>query len=107
MLLTNANGTFKIEDTIYQGNSIHTANAQGIILSYRPDSGLLTIGATQGTFLVNNTIHAASTNATGQISSFYNPPSKMAEIRVRPDPIDAEPGDDYGYSITITEWPDA
>ena len=107
MLLTNANGTFKIEDTIYQGNSIHTANAQGIILSYRPDSGLLTIGATQGSFLVNNTIHAASTNATGQISSFYNPPSKMAEIRIRPDPIDAEPDDDYGYSITITEWPDA
>jgi hypothetical protein len=67
----------------------------------------LTIGATQGSFSVNNTIHAASTNATGQIASFYNPPSKMAEIKIEPNPIDAEPGDDYGYTTTITEWPDA
>ena len=107
MILANTSGTFKMEDTVYQGNSIHTATAQGIILQYREDSGLLTIGATQGSFLVNNTIHAASTNATGQISSFYNPSSKVAEIKIEPNPIDAQIGDDYGYTTTITEWPGA
>ena len=107
MILANANGTFKVEDTVYQGNNYHTANAQGIVLSFREDTGLLTIGATQGSFLVNNTIHAASTNATGQIESFYTPPKKMVEIRIEPNPIDAQIGDDYGYTTTITEWRDA
>lgn len=107
MLVTNANGNFKIEDTVFQGNSYNTANAQGIVLSFREDSGLLTLGATQGSFLVNNTIHAVSTNAVCKIASFYEPPSKLVEIKIEPDPITANVGDDYGYTTTITEWPDA
>jgi T4-like virus Myoviridae tail sheath stabiliser len=107
MIIGNANGTFKIEDTVFQGDSYRTATAQGIVLSFREDSGLLTIGATQGTFLVNTDIHAVSTNANGQLVSFYNPPSKMVEIKIEPDPINAQIGDDYGYTTTITEWPDA
>ena len=107
MIIGNANGTFKIEDTVFQGDSYRTATAQGIVLSFREDSGLLTIGATQGTFLVNTNIHAVSTNANGQLVSFYEPPSKMVEIKIEPDPINAQIGDDYGYTTTITEWPDA
>lgn len=107
LILTNANGTFKIEDTVFQGDSLKTATAQGIVLSYRPDSNLITIGATQGAFVVNTSIHAVSTNAAGTVLSSYEPPSKMVEIKIEPDPIDAEPGDDYGYTTTITEWPDA
>lgn len=107
LLLTSANGTFKINDTVFQGDSLKNATAQGIVLSFREDSGLITIGATQGAFVVNTNIHAVSTNANGTVLSSYEPPSKMVEIRIRPDPIDAEPGDDYGYTTTITEWPDA
>lgn len=101
--LANANGTFKQEDVVYQGNNIRTANAQGIVIGYSPDTGLLTIGATQGTFYVNNTIHAASTNAVAQIESFYEDTPQVVEIKIEPNPIDAEPGDDYGYTTTITE----
>ena len=107
MLVNNANGTFKLEDTVFQGNNYNTANAQGIVLGFREDTGLLTLGATQGSFIVNNTIHAVSTNAHAQIASFYEPPSKMVEIKIEPDPITAQIGDDYGYTTTITEWPEA
>jgi hypothetical protein len=107
MLLNNANGTFKIEDTVFQGNNYHNATAQGIVLEFREDTGLLTIGATQGNFVVNNTIHAVSTNANAQMASFYEPSSKLVEIKIEPDPINAQIGDDYGYTTTITEWPDA
>ena len=31
----------------------------------------------------------------------------MVEIRIEPNPIDAQIGDDYGYTTTITEWRDA
>jgi len=107
MLVSNANGSFKLDDTVYQENSYGTATAQGIVLSYREDTGLLTVGATHGTFVVNNAIHSVASKANGNLSSFYNPPSKMVEIKIEPDPIDAQIGEDYGYTTTITEWPDA
>jgi len=104
--VANANGTFKAEDYVYQGNSWKTANAYGIVVNYNANTGKLIIGATQGQFYVNNTIHAVSTNGVCQISSFEVNPIKLAEIRIRPDPLTAEPTDDYGYDIDITEWPD-
>lgn len=102
----NANGNFKQEDLVYQGTSYNSANAYGIVIDYKANTGKLILGATQGQFKVNNTIHAVSTNGTCSISSFDVSPLKLTEIRIRPDPITAEPTDDYGYDIDITEWPD-
>ena len=104
MYLTNSNGTFKQEDTVFQGTSLNYANARGIVINYNPAINQITLGATQGTFHVNNTIHAASTNAVAKIESFYVDPAKTVEIKIEPNPIDAQPGDDYGYTTTITEW---
>lgn len=104
--VTNANGNFKAEDYVYSGNSFKTANAYGIVVNYSANTGKLILGATQGQFYVNNTIHAVSTNGVCKISSFEINPIKLAEIKIEPDPITAEPGDDYGYDVTITEWPD-
>lgn len=104
--VANANGTFKAEDYVYQGNSWKTANAYGIVVNYSANTNKLILGATQGQFVVNNTIHALSTNGVCQIQSFELNPLKLAEIKIEPDPITAEPGDDYGYDVTITEWPE-
>ena len=104
--LVSANGTFKVQDQVFQGSSYKTANAYGIVLNYSPDNDTITLGGTQGTFHVNNTIHAVSTNAVARISSFDVTPIKLANIDIKPDPITAQPGDDYGYDINITEWPD-
>ena len=103
---TNANGVFKVDDLVFQGNNYRTANAYGIVIDYSSDLNKLVLGATQGTFKVNNYIHAVSTNAVAQIESFDTSIIKMVEINVQPDPITAQPGDDYGYDINITEWPD-
>jgi hypothetical protein len=100
----NANGKFKVEDTVYQGKTYSTANATGIVTNYSPSTGQLTLGAVQGTFYVNNTIRAISTNGVCQIQSFYVPPSKMAQVTITPNPPTANVGDDYGYTTTITEW---
>ena len=105
-LANTNNGSFKIEDTVFQGNSYNNYTAKGLIIDYRTSDNLLTIGATQGRFEVNNVIHAVSTNATGQIESFYYDPIRYAQITIEPDPPTANVGDDYGYSITITEWPE-
>jgi hypothetical protein len=54
---------------------------------------------------VNNTIHAVSTNAKYDIGSFDATPIKLAKITVEPDPLTAQPGDDFGFTEQITEWP--
>ena len=106
MVLANTAGKFKLDDTVFQGRSIRSSNAQGIVIHYNPDNDLLTLGATQGTFVVNNTIRAASTNGVAQIVSVLDEKTKTVEIKIEPNPITAQPDDDYGYTTTITEWID-
>ena len=102
---SNQSGVFKAEDMVYQGNTQTTATAYGYVLNHNADLGRLTLGAVQGQFRVNNTIRAVSTNGVCTIASFDANPIKLAEIKITPDPIDAEPTDDYGYITDITEWP--
>lgn len=98
------NGTFKINDIVYQGDNYQTANAYGIVSSWSANTGKLTVGSTQGHFSQNNTIHALSTNATYTLASFDLTPLKLVEITVEPKPNTAAPGDTYGYETTIWEY---
>jgi len=100
------NGTYHMDDIAYQGNSYETANAYGIILSWSANTGKLALGGVQGQFKTNNTIRALSSNASYQLASFDISPLKLAKITIEPDPLTAEPGNDYGYTTEILEWPD-
>jgi T4-like virus Myoviridae tail sheath stabiliser len=100
------NGTFQIEDVVYQGSNYQTATAYGIVHEWNKDINKLILSATQGTFKLNNIIRGVSSNASYNIASFDATPIKLAEIKIEPDPINAEPTDDFGYTTTITEWPD-
>ena len=102
----SGNGTFRLSDTVYQGNNFTTATAFGIVNDWSPENDKLTLGAVQGQFNVNNTVRAVSTNAAYQIASFDATPLKLVQITVEPDPIDAEPGDDFGYTVTEIEYPE-
>ena len=99
------NGFFKSGDTIYQGDKYDTATAYGTVIDWGPDSNKLIISGSQGNFTVNSTIRAVSTNARYEIESFDATPIKLANIVVEPDPLTAQPGDDFGFTTTITEWP--
>lgn len=106
--MTNGNeGTFKVDDVAYAGDNYQTARAFGIVLSWLPTQGKLMLGGVQGQFQVNNVIRAVSTNAAYTIESFDASPLKLANITIVPDPINAEPTEDFGYTTTITEFPDA
>lgn len=99
------NGTFQIDDVVYQGNNYQTATAYAKVIAWNLPTGKLTLGATQGQFITNNVIKAVSTNASYNIASFDASPLKLTNIHIEPKPNTAEPGDDYGYTTTITEWP--
>lgn len=103
---TGNNGTFKINDTVYQGSNYHTANAFGTVLSWDSALDKLMIGGAQGQFMVNNTIRAVNSNAAYTLGSFDTTPIKLAKITIEPDPITAEPGDDFGYTTTTVEFPE-
>lgn len=98
------NGTFQIEDTVFQGTDITTANAYGIVVNWYHDEAKLFMGAAQGQFKVGQRIRAASSNASYVIQSFDASPLKLASINVTPVPIDAQPTDDYGYDTEIIEY---
>lgn len=99
------NGTYKIDDTVYQGGNYQTATAFGRVFAWNANTGKLVITGAQGTFTTNSKIIAVSTNASYNLSSFEAGPLKLVEIKIEPNPVDAEPEDDYGYTTTITEWP--
>lgn len=100
------NGSYKLDDYVYQGPDYQTATAVAQVVEWNQQTGRLVLGAAQGQFNVNNTIKAVSTNASYNLSSFDASPLKLVNINIVPDPITAEPDDDYGYTTTITEWPD-
>ena len=99
------NGTFQILDTIYQGSSMQSATAYAVVNEWDWENKRLVIGGAQGQFRVNSTIKALSTNASYNIASFDASPLKLVKITVDPNPIDAEPDDDFGYTTTIQEYP--
>jgi hypothetical protein len=105
--MTSGNsGKYYVDDIAYQGDNYEAANAYGIILSWSANTGKLALGGVQGQFKVDNTIRALSSNAAYQLDSFDIAPLKLSKITIEPDPIDAEPGDDYGFTTEILEWPD-
>lgn len=99
----SANSRFKIGDLVYQGESYKQATAYGIVMNYTTETGTLKLGSTQGRFLANSTIRAVSTNAYANIVSFDLGPTKLSRTVILPDPITAEPSDDYGYTILMGE----
>ena len=101
-------GNYKLDDIVYQGNNYTTASAYGIVTQWTPrpnSSSQLVLGGVQGTFKVDRIIKGLSTNASYTISSFEAGPIKLAKITIDPDPIDADPEDDFGYTTTIQEYP--
>jgi hypothetical protein len=100
------NGVFKISDVVYQGENYQTATAYAQVIEWNENTGKLIIGGGQGQFKVGQLIKSSSTNASYNLTSFEASPLKLVNINIVPDPITAEPEDDYGYTTTITEWPD-
>lgn len=99
-------GTFYVDDIAFQGDDYSTANAYGVILSWSANTGKLSLGGVQGQFKTDNTIRALSSNAAYTLSSFDVSPLKLSKITITPDPLTAQPGDDYGYTTEIQEWPE-
>ena len=99
-------GNFKVDDIAYQGDNYDTATAYGVVTAWNANTGKLTLAGVQGQFKIDSSIRAVSSNASYTLESFEVSPLKLATVTIEPDPITAQPDDDYGYSTDIKEWPD-
>jgi hypothetical protein len=105
--LGTGNGVFKMEDIVFQGSSYKEATAYAVVIDWDANNKILKAGSTQGSFVVNNTIQAVSTNASYIISSFDVSPIKLASQKIEVSPLTANIGDPFGYFTETKEWPNA
>ena len=104
--VSNTNVAFKIDDITYQGNNYTTATAYGTVLEFSANNGTMTVGGAQGTFVTNGELRAVDSGGVYKLDSFDTDPITYATITIEPDPIGASANDDFGYTTTITEWPE-
>jgi len=99
--------TYKDDELIYQrGNSYATAVATGDVLDWDSVNRKLYISNVSGPFIANTTILGNETGAKWNVASFYYTSSPVVRVNVVPNPTTANVSDDFGFTTTITEFPD-
>ena len=98
------NTSFRYGDLVYQGPNAADALAVGQVVDWNSDAGRLTIKILGGAYRVNTRIWAADSGGSANVASFYVSPTQTVKIIVTPNPIDALPNSDYGYTTTIVEY---
>lgn len=102
------NSSYKFDDIVYQGSNPQDAFAVGQVLEWiGTPINRLTVKVLGGGFKLNSETWSVSTNAAGNIGSFYIPDQKVITITVTPSPNTANASSDYGYTTIINEWPRA
>lgn len=95
---------FKYGDLVYQGSNPADATAVGQVLEWNKGTNRLTVKILGGSYRANTRIWAAKSNGSANISSFYVNPKSAITITITPNPINAMPNSDYGYTTVITEY---
>lgn len=101
------NGDYKMEDVVYQGNSINEVTAAGIVIDWKrnANTSYLRLGAVQGTFLTNQNVHSQSTNAVYNLATIDMSALKVVSQKITPNPLTANIGSDFGFTEELIEFP--
>lgn len=95
---------FRYGDLVYQGPNAADATAVGQVVDWNTNQNRLTLRIFGGAYKTNTRIWAATSNGSANISSFFVKPTSAVTITITPNPIDALPNSDYGYTTVITEY---
>lgn len=98
----NGVGTYVISEDI----GIDKKDITGRVIKYDSSNGLLYLGELNKTIEVGHKIKGLTSGATYVVDSIDPTPVKLTAIVTKPDPLLAEPDDEFGFSETITHWPD-
>lgn len=101
--MSTGSGVFTTNETI----RVTPKNITGQVKYFSNNNlGILVVENLNELISVDDVIVGDYSGAIYTVDSVDLTPVKAVEIITRPEPIDAEPDDDYGYQEIITEWPD-
>jgi hypothetical protein len=101
----NGNNYFTTAETI-RVNRTGTNEITGRVIYFsNTNNGILIVGELTQLLQANDVIVGDFTNATYKVSSIDVSPLKAVAIVIKADPENSEPDDEFGFSETITEWP--
>ena len=96
------NGVFTTGETI----RIQNKPVTGKVTYFSNNStGVLIVEELTDLLEENDIIRGDYSNAVYVVDSVDLSPVKAFSVVTEPDPINAEPDDEYGFTETITEWP--
>lgn len=100
-------GKYKIGEIVYQGYSLNTATATGVVVDFKTNGTIteLYLNNISGNFISSQSIIGSQTNSKYTFTSYYVSPTKYAKIKVVPNPITANANSVYTYTTTIQEAP--
>lgn len=88
--------TIRVEERGVTGKVIYFSNNS---------TGILIIGELNKLLAANDVVKGDYTNASYKVTDVDLSPIKAVAIVTKADPEDTDPDDEFGFSETITEWP--
>jgi hypothetical protein len=98
----NGTGTFVDSESLTIGDRQFTGKF--IEFNYGQDKPLV-VGELNKLIQVGDVIRGAISGAAYLVTGLNPDPIKSLSIVIEPNPLSAEPDDEFGFSETITEWP--
>jgi len=100
------NSSYLFGDLVYQGPNPADSMAVGQVIDWQGSPiNRLKLKILGGAFKLNTETWSVSTNAAGNVASFYIPDKKVITITITPSPNTANADSDYGYTTIIREYP--
>lgn len=89
--------TIRVEEKDLTGKVLYFSNS---------NNGILIVGELNKLLDVGDVIRGDYSRAKYTVTALDRNPVKSIIVLTQPDPQNAEPDDEFGFSETITEWPD-
>lgn len=102
---TGGLGSYRIDETVYQGYSYETATATANVVSWNSNTRSLFINSLSGHFVSGQKVIGLSTNSTWTANTFSTDTPNTVTITVTPNPSNVVLPNNYTYTTVITESP--
>jgi hypothetical protein len=97
----NGTGTFINSEDI----GVDKKDISGKVVKFDSGSGLLILSELNKTIEIGHNIKGLVSGSSYVVDAIDPTPVKLTAIVTKPDPLEAEPDDEFGFSETFTHWP--
>lgn len=105
MTLSGGSGDYKVDELVYQGTTVGSADASGYVRQWSNTSNTIVVYDTNGTFSIGSQLIGAVTGARYNVASYSIDANQLVNISVEPTPNTANSeAEAFGFSTTITEY---